>query len=82
MGGSGFNPTNKKSRKISEIWIWFWILEIVILSKIIGYYFQKSGQLAAPKNQIQFFQIYPKKFEGSKFSKLSLQKIGFEIICW
>ena len=41
-------PT-KKVIKISG----FQILDIVILPKIIKYYFQKSGQLAATKNWIQ-----------------------------
>ena len=49
------------SEKFPEFGSDFWILKIVILSKILGYYFQKSGQLAAPKYWIQFFQIYPKK---------------------
>ena len=64
----------KKSEKFPEFGSDFWILEIEILPKIFGYYFQKSGQLAAPKNQIWFFQIFPKKFEGSKFSDLSGKK--------
>ena len=33
----------------SDFWPNFRILDIVNLPKILGYYFQKSGQLAAPK---------------------------------
>ena len=36
-------------------------MEIVILSKNLGYYFQKSGKLAAPKKLIQFFLDLSKK---------------------
>ena len=47
----------------------------MILSKIIGCYFQKSSQLAAPKNWIQFLSDLSKKIEGSNFSELSTKKL-------
>ena len=54
------NPTNKKKSQIFlDILLNFWFSYIVILPKIIIYYFQKSVQLPAPKNWIQF--------EDSKF---------------
>ena len=56
---AGLNPSNKKSQK--NFPTNFWILDIVILPKILRYYFQKSGQLAAPKNWIQFFSDLSKK---------------------
>ena len=69
----------KKSEKFPEFGSDFLILEIVILSKILGFYFQKSGQQAAPKNWIQFFSDLSKKFDGSKFSDLSEKKLDLRI---
>ena len=51
---SGLNPTNKKSQK--KFWISdqiFGFSDFVILTKILGYYFQKYVQQAAPKNWIR-----------------------------
>ena len=64
----------KKSKKFLEFGSYFWILAIEILPKIFGYYFQKSGQLAAPKNQIWFFSDSSKKIWGFKIFRFIREK--------
>ena len=63
---TGLNPTNKKSHQNFWISDQIFILDIVIIPKILGYYFQKSGQLAAPENWIQFSLGLSKKMWGFK----------------
>ena len=64
----------KKSEKFPEFGSDFWFLENSILSKILGSYFQKSGQLAAPKNQIWFFSDFSKKIWGFKIFRFIRKK--------
>ena len=67
-------PT-KKSEKFPEFGSDFLFLENSILSKILGSYFQKSAQLAAPKNQIWFFSDFSKKIWGFKIFRFIRKKI-------
>ena len=51
----------------------------MILPKVLGYYFQKPGQLAVPKNWTNFVLDLSKKFEGTQFSDLSGKKLDLRI---
>ena len=73
-------PT-KKSEKFPDFWPNFRFSDIVILPKILGYYFQKSCFASCTKKLDPIFlDLSKKKFEGSKFTDLSEKNWIWEIL--